>query len=144
MTVNCFENTVHTLAVLREMQKKVYYKVVVIAIVFIFSAAVGDKGMVRSLIEAILPLALVQDAIRFSMYISRLNAISDNFRSFFTSIKDSPFENRQPEAMRYVIEYETTLAWAAMPTESKIFFRLQKQLELDWDELKKDLNIKNQ
>jgi hypothetical protein len=142
LAVNCFENLFHTLTVIKEMQSKVYIKAIVIVLVFVFSAAVGDKGIVRSLIEAILPLVLIQDAIKLSYFISRLENLTDNFKTFFTLIKTTDFNNKEPEAMRYVIEYETILAWASMPTDSKVFYKLQNQLASEWEELKGQYNIK--
>ncbi|MNY50095.1 hypothetical protein D3C86_1855720 [compost metagenome] len=123
------------------MQPKAYVKAVIVVLVFVFSAAVGDKGIVRSIIEAILPLALLQEAVKLSFFILRLENLLDNFRSFFTSIKTSDFVNKEPEAMRYVIEYETTLAWASMPLDTKVFLRLKDQLASDWENLKVEYKI---
>lgn len=141
LAVNCFENVYHTYSVTREMQSKVYSKAVIVVLVFIFSAAVGDKGVIRSLIEAILPLALLQDAIKLSLFISRLETLQDNFKAFFNNVKNSDFNNKEPEAMRYVIEYETTLAWASTPTDSKAFFKLRDKLAREWEELKVEYKI---
>jgi hypothetical protein len=141
--VNCFENTFHTYNIAKEMQKWVYAKAVGVLLVFIFSALVGDKGVVRYLSEAILPLALLQSAIKLSIFVSRLDTLRETFASFFTSIKSSSFEAREPEALKNVITYETTLAWASIPTDSDIFFRMREQLASEWEELKLQYNIKN-
>lgn len=141
LAVNCFENVFHTVSIAREMQAKAYYKAVAVILVFVFSAAVGDKGIVRSLIEAILPLALLQDAIKLSFFISRLETLFDNFKAFFTNIRTGGFNDKEPEAMRYVIEYETTLAWASTPLESDLFLKLQDPLSIEWDKLKLEYNI---
>ncbi|WP_348084338.1 hypothetical protein [Mucilaginibacter sp.] len=141
LSVNCFENAFHTFSIIKEMQAKAYYKAVAVILAFIFSAAVEDKGIVRSLIEAILPLALLQDAVKISFFISRLENLLDNFKSFFTNVRNTDFVNKEPEAMRYVIEYETTLAWASTPTESAVFFAMKDQLALEWDALKAEYKI---
>jgi len=141
LSVNCFENIFHTVSITREMQPKAYVKAVIVVLVFIFSAAVGDKGVVRSIIEAILPLALLQEAIKLSFFILRLENLLDNFKSFFTSIKTSHFVDKEPEAMRYVIEYETTLAWASTPLDTKVFLKLREQLASEWEILKKEYKI---
>ncbi|MGA6119579.1 hypothetical protein [Sphingobacterium anhuiense] len=143
LSVNCFENVFHTFTITREMQSKAYIKAVIVIIVFVFSAAVGDKGIIRSLIEAILPLVLLQDAIKLSFFILRLENLLDNFKLFFTSIKSNGFSDKEPEAMRYVIEYETTLAWASIPLDSKVFFKLKDELASDWELLKDEFNITN-
>ncbi|WP_299289204.1 hypothetical protein [uncultured Mucilaginibacter sp.] len=141
LSINCFENTFHTFNITREMQPLAYLKAGIVIIIFVFSAAVGDKGIVRSLIEAILPITLLQDAAKLSFFTSRLETLFENFKSFFTNIKNSDFDKREPEAMRYVIEYETTLAWASIPLDSNIFLSKRDQLTVDWEELKLEYNI---
>ncbi len=136
LAVNCFENVFHTFYITREMQAKIYGKAITVIILFIFSAAVGDKGIIRSLIEAILPLTLLQDAIKLSYFISRLDKLLDNFKAFFTTLSSTGFANREPEALKYVIEYETTLAWASIPLENKIFYKMKNKLGNEWEELK--------
>jgi len=140
---NCFENSFHTFNIVKQMQNNVYTKAGFVLLIFIFSASVGDKSIVRALIEAILPLSLVQDAIKISVIVTRLESILDNFRIFFSNIKNSSFSNKEPEAMRLVIDYETTLAWASLPLDSKVFLRLQKPLSEEWEILKNEYEIKN-
>ncbi|WP_313155908.1 hypothetical protein [Sphingobacterium multivorum] len=141
LSVNCFENVFHTVSIIREMQTKVYLKAFFVFVIFVFSAVVGDKGIIRSIIEAILPLTILQDAIKLSLFISRLENLLDNFKTFFSSIKSQEFLNKEPEALRYVIEYETTLAWASIPLDSKTFFKHRDSLAKEWDLLKEEYNI---
>lgn len=140
--VNCFENTFHSFNIAKQMQVGVYTKAVVILIIFMFSATVGEKGIVRYLTEAILPLSLVQNAIKLSIFVTRLDSLHETFTSFFTSIRNSSFTDREPEALKNVITYETTLAWASIPLNSKIFFRMKDKLAEDWETLKTEYQIK--
>lgn len=142
LCVNCFENNFHTYNVVRSMQSKIFGKAVIVLMIFIFSASVGDKSTIRTLIESILPLALVQDAIKTSIIITRLEGILDSFKSFFTALKTSTFTNKEPEAMKLVIDYETTLAWASMPTDSAIFLAMRTELALEWEDLKREYQLK--
>jgi hypothetical protein len=141
LCVNCFENVFHTFSIVREMQAGVFLKAFIIAIFFVFSAAVGDKGIIRSIIEAILPLAIIQDAIKIAIFSNRLETTLSNFKSFFSSIKDKPFLDKEPEALKNVIEYETTIAWASIPLDSDVFYKNQDILAKEWDELKKQYKI---
>lgn len=140
--VNCFENTFHTFHIAKKMQIPVYAKASAVFVILIFSATVGDKGTVRSITEAILPLSLIQSAVRQSIFVSKLDQLKEVWSSFFTSIKNDTFENREPEALKNVITYETTLAWASIPLDSKIFFEMQEELAKDWEVLKKEYQIK--
>ena len=140
--VNCFENTYHTFNIAKQMQFSVYAKAVSVLVVFMFSATVGDKGIVRYLTEAVLPLSLIQNAVKLSIFVTRLDTLKETFTTFFTSIKNSGFEGREPEALKNVITYENTLAWASTPLDSKVFFKMQKQLAQEWEILKEEFQIK--
>jgi hypothetical protein len=142
--VNCYENTYHTFAIAKEMQYGTYAKAVVVIIVLMFSATVGDKGIVRYLTEAILPLAAFQSALKLSFFVSRLDTLKETFANFFNSIKDSGFQNREPEALKNVVTYETTLAWASIPLDSKIFLKMREELAKEWEELKQQQHIKQE
>ncbi|MDJ1486415.1 hypothetical protein QNI16_38410 [Cytophagaceae bacterium YF14B1] len=142
LCVNCFENVIHTCAIVKKMQFDAYAKATIIVLIFIFSAIVGDKGVVRSLIEAILPLALVQEAIKLSVFAIRLENLRDHFISFFNSLRNLPFHNQEPEALRYIVDYESVLAWASLPLNSSIFKKLQPILAAEWEELKQLYAIK--
>ncbi|MBC3795034.1 hypothetical protein [Spirosoma utsteinense] len=142
LSVNCFENTYHSFNIAKQMQFAVYSKAVIVLLVFMFSATVGDKGIVRYLTEAVLPLSLIQNAVKLSIFVTRLDSLKETFTTFFTSMKNVNFENREPEALKNVITYETTLAWASMPLDSDIFFKMQEQLAQEWEELKKEFQIK--
>lgn len=139
--VNCFENTFHTSSIAKEMLVGAYAKAIIVLLVLMFSATVGEKGIVRYLTEAILPLAVFQSALKLSSFVSRLEQLKETFATFFTSIKDSSFHDREPEALKNVVTYETTLAWASIPLDSKIFFKMREQLAADWEELKKQYHI---
>lgn len=142
-SVNCYENTFHSYNIVKEMQGWVYGRAALVFLVFVFSAAVGEKSIVRYLSEAVLPLALVQSAIKLAFLMFRLNSLQETFAAFFTSIRDGGFERREPEAVKNIITYETTLAWASTPLSSKIFNKRKDELARQWEELKEQLHIKN-
>ncbi len=141
LTVNCFENTFHTYHIVKLMQKSIYRNALLVLLVFMFSAVVGNKGAVRMIIEAILPLALVQNAIRTIIVVGRLETLLDSFKALFTTLTGTTFASREPEAIKQVIDYETTLAWASLPLDSKLFQVSQTQLATEWDALKSQYSI---
>lgn len=136
LAANCFENTFHTFSILKLMQWAIYRNAAIVGTVFLFSAFIGDKGAARTLIEAVLPLALLQEAVRTAIFINRLENLLDSFRSLFTSIRTSGFQDKEPDAMKHVIDYETTLAWASMPLDSPIFLANRQRLADEWDAIK--------
>jgi hypothetical protein len=140
--VNCFESTFFSYNIAKKMQSSAYAKAILVFLIFVFSATVGDKGTVRYLTEAILPLALIQSAIRLSVFTARLDDLKDTFASFFTSIKNSNFTDREPEAIKNVIRYETTLAWASISLDSDIYNEMNENLSAEWEEMKIQFLIK--
>ena len=142
-SVNCYENTFHSYNIVKDMQAWVYGRAAAVLLVFVFSAAVGEKSIVRYLSEAVLPLALVQSAVKLAFLMFRLNSLQETFAAFFTSVRDGGFEKREPEAVKNIITYETTLAWASTPLDSAIFNKRKDELAQQWEELKTQLHIKN-
>ena len=102
MCVNCFENTLFSSRISKKMESGRYVKALLVFFVFIFTATIGDSGTVRYLTDAILPLSLVQDAIRFYHYSTRLDSTFSNFASFFTSLNGNSkdFSKRHSEALK--------------------------------------------
>lgn len=143
MCVNCFENTHFSLAIAGEMQRSRYLKAVAVFLLFVYTATVGDSGAVRYLTDAILPLSLIQDAIKFYLYITRIEKVHDGFAAFFQSLKGKPreFETRHGEALKLVISYETSLAWSSIKLDSKIFKKLNPSLSQEWEQLKQQYQI---
>jgi hypothetical protein len=52
------------------------------------------------------------------------------------------FDDKTPEAIRSLIDYETTVSWASLPLDSNIFWKYQDELAKDWAQLKKEYTIK--
>ncbi|QRR03084.1 hypothetical protein [Dyadobacter sandarakinus] len=140
-SVNCFENTFHTFNIVKQMQLKTYAKAAVIFAVFMFSATVGEKGMARYLIESILPLSLIQQAIKLAIFVTRLDNLLEVFSTFFSSLRGKDFTDREPEALKNVITYETILAWASIPLDSKVFTKMRDELADEWSQLKISFSI---
>jgi hypothetical protein len=141
LAANCFENTFHTFSVLKLMQWSIYRNASIVCIIFFFTAFIGEKGAARTLIEAVLPIVVLQEAVRTAIFITRLETLLESFRSLFSSIRSNGFHNKEPEAMKHVIDYETTLAWASMPTDSDVFLPNRQRLAQEWNVIKTTFQI---
>jgi hypothetical protein len=143
MCINCFENALFSYTITKRMATSRYIKAGIVFIVFIFTATIGDTGTVRYLTDAILPLSLIQEAIKFYLYTSRLENIYDGFASFFTNLNGqvSDFDRKHSEALKLLITYETTLAWSSIKLDSAIFGELNPSLSHEWELLKQQYNI---
>lgn len=143
MCVNTFENALFSSRVAKDMERPRYYKAAIVIAILIFSATLGDSATVKYITDAILPLALIQDAIRFYFLSSRLESSFTSFAGFFAALSNNPsnFANRHGEALKLVILYEQTLAWSSIKLDSDIFRKLNSSLSQEWALLKHQYQI---
>ncbi|HTB53209.1 MAG TPA: hypothetical protein VK718_10595 [Ferruginibacter sp.] len=142
LCVNCFENSYHTDFIISKMFPKVLFQTLIIVLLFIISAYFGNREIVRMFFELILPLVLIQKLIKMIFFTTKISNVLNSFKLLFNDLMSLKIEDKMPDALRDILEYETTLSWASMPLETKIFNTYQTQLASDWDELKKEYNIK--
>lgn len=143
MATNSFENCFHTQFIVSKMYSKSLWQTIIILILFIISAAVGNKEVVRMFFELALPLILIQKLIKISFFTSRLESILDGFKHLFNDLRTTGFDNKTAEALKHVLDYETALSWASTPTSFKVFLKYKDQLAVDWEELKKEYQVSN-
>lgn len=142
LCVNCFESSVQTSFTIKKMFSKIMLQTIVICLLFIVSAYVGNREVVRMFFELTLPLLLIQKLIKAIFFVSRIDSVVTNFKSLFNSLMTEKIDNKTPEVLRDVLNYETTLSWASLPLESKLFFTYQDQLAQEWGDLKIAYKIK--
>lgn len=143
LAVNSFENCFHTQFVMSKMFAKILPQTILIIIAFLVSAYIGNREVVRLFFELSLPIILVQRLIKAIFFTSRLETILDGFKHLFNDLLKSDIDNKTAEALKHILDYETALSWASMPTSSKIFFKYKDQLAQDWLDLKSQYNIEN-
>jgi hypothetical protein len=142
MAVNCFENSFFSSQVSSRMIAWSWVKVVLIVLIFVFNAAMGEKGVVNLLFQLSLPILLMQQAIRITLFYTRINAIYQSFLRLFNDFKQNGInKNEDPEILKIVLDYQTTLSWGAIPLSDKIFKKNNAQLSRKWNELKVNYNI---
>lgn len=142
LAVNCFENGYHTQFINSKMIRGIITQTIVIVLIFIASAYIGNREIIRMFFELSLPAILIQKLIKALYFSSRMAEVQDRFKSLFNDLMKSGFENKTAESLRDVLEYETALSWASTPLSSKIFKKHQDALATDWAELKKEYQIK--
>ena len=142
LAVNCFENSHHTHFIVSKMTPWAIGETIIIVAIFILSAILGDREIVRLFFELALPAFLINKLVKTLFYKSKIGQVYDRFKTLFNDLKSSELsQNKIAEGLRGIIEYETTLAWASIPLESKIFHRHKEELADDWIELKKHYQI---
>lgn len=142
LAVNCFENGYHTQFIISKMLGGIIAQTVIIILVFIVSAYIGNREVVRLFFELALPAILFQKLIKAIYFSSRMVEVQDRFKALFNDLMQFGFENKTAEALRDILEYETALSWASTPLSSKVFKKYQNKLADEWKELKKEYQIK--
>jgi hypothetical protein len=143
LAVNCFENSYHTQFILSKMLPGIIVQTIIIVLVFISSAYIGNREIIRMFFELSLPTILIQKLIKAIYFSSRMQDVHDRFKSLFNDLMNFGFDNKTPEALRDILEYETALSWASTPLSSKIFWKYKNNLASDWEELKQEYKIKS-
>jgi hypothetical protein len=141
LSTNSFENCFHTQFIVSKMYSKSLWQTIIILILFIISAYIGNREVVRMFFELALPLILIQKLIKISFFTSRLENVLDGFKHLFNDLKTTPFENKTAEALKHVLDYETALSWASTPTSSKVFFKYKDQLAAEWEDIKREYQL---
>jgi len=142
LAVNCFENSFHTQSTISKMLPAIITKTIIIVLLFISSAYVGNREIVRLFFELSLPAILIQKLIKAVYFSSRMTDVHDRFKLLFNDLMKFGFENKTAEALRDILEYETALSWASTPLDSKLFWKYQDELAKEWEELKQEYQIK--
>lgn len=141
LALNCFESSFHTDYTVSKMFPRVLVKNVVIIIIFIVCAFIGEREIIRQFLEIALPVVLLQQLIKITFFSHRIGRVLDDFKILFTDLKNMDFEKKTPQALKDLLEYETTLSWASIPLDSEIFMKHRQTLAKEWEELKQEYNI---
>ena len=142
LAVNSFENCFHTQFVFSKMYPKIMGQTIIIVSLFIVSAYIGNREVVRMFFELALPLILIQKLIKATFFNARLENIFSGFKHLFNDLINTKFEDKTPEALKHILDYETALSWVSAPTSSKTFFKHKESLASQWEDLKKEYQIK--
>ena len=144
LAVNCFKNSCHTQSNISKMLPAIISQTIIIVMIFISSAYIGNREIVRLFFELSLPAILIQKLIKAVYFSSRMIDVQDRFKLLFNDLMKFGFDNKTAEALRDILEYETALSWASTPLSSKIFKKYQNQWATEWEELKQEYQIKSE
>jgi hypothetical protein len=143
LAVNGFENSFFTYNIAKLMLKPIWIKNTIIAIAFISLAIMGYNNVFIMLLQLTLPLLLLSKAIKLTLFVNRINRVYENYRKLFQYLKNNnEKDNKRPEIIINVIEYETTLSWGSVLLDTKIYNSLNSELSKKWEEIKGKYKIK--
>lgn len=97
LAVNCFENSYHSQFIISKMLGNIIFQTVVIILIFIASAYIGNREIIRLFFELALPAILLQKLIKAIYFTSRMSEVQDRFKSLFNDLIQFGFEKRLPK-----------------------------------------------
>ena len=144
MAVNGFENVFFTYKISEKMQKPLWIKNVLISFLFVMVAILGLNNIFVMLLQLSLPFFLLKQAIKQNYFVGQIEQVCENYRKLFDSIKDSKnYDSKIPTMLINLLEYETTLSWANILLDEKIYNSLNPALSADWEKIKLRYKIMN-
>jgi hypothetical protein len=142
LAVNCFENIFFTSQVATKMIVNTWIWTIVVAAIFIGSAALGERQVILMLFQLSLPLLLFQNSIKLTLFSIRMSNLYENFLRLFNDLKGvQDIKVKEPEMIKLVIDYQTTLSWGSLLTNQKTFNKMNPELTKQWVEVKKRYGI---
>jgi len=142
MAVNCFENSFFSTQISGKIITAAWVKFVIVLIIFVFSAALGEQKIVNLLFQLSLPILLFQQALKITLFYLRVSSCYQSFLQLFNDFKQRGNNTGQdPEILKIVLDYQTTLTWGAVPLSDKLFNKYNPTLSRKWNELKATYHI---
>lgn len=142
LSVLTFENSLFTSEIAKRMTYTKWGVTILIALVFIFSAALGNKWLVNDILQIAATGVLIQQAIRLQQFSDRMANIHSDFKALFNDLKDMADKSpKEGEMLRNILNYESTHSWGSILLDSKLFNKLNPELSVKWDRIKQNYNI---
>lgn len=142
LSVLTFENSLFTSEIAKRMTYTKWGVTILIALVFIFSAALGNKWLVNDILQIAATGVLIQQAIRLQQFSDRMASIHSDFKALFNDLKDMTDKSpKEGEMLRNILNYESTHSWGSILLDSKLFNKLNPELSVKWDRIKQNYNI---
>jgi general stress protein CsbA len=142
MAVNGFENSLFTFNIASKMTSKLWIKNIIFAILILAFAVFGYNNAFVLLIQMTLPILLLQQAIKQTLFVYRIKRVFENYRRMFNDLKANlDSKHKRPEIILNVLEYETTITYGAILLDSKIYEKLDPELSIKWTDLKHEYKI---
>lgn len=138
MGVNNFENSFLSKSVSGKMLKPMLLKSALVFTLFLSLALFTDREILTTALQLVFPFTIIQQSIRLFLYYKRINDVFKNYQKIFASTTDG---KKEQLIIHNMTSYETTLAWACLKLDSDIFEKMNPDLSIEWEELKRKYNI---
>ena len=142
MIVNCCENCFFTYNIAKGMLSWIIVKNAFLTIVFIFIAYFGfeNNAIALPILQILLSTLFLTELIHHINFIVKLKTLLERFWNEFSEKHEETqiFQN----AILFLLDYETTLAYNKAPLSNKVYKKLRVKLTKEWEQIKQRYDIK--
>lgn len=143
MAVNGFENSLFTYNIANKMTSSLWLKNILFAILILTFSVFGYNSAFTLIVQLTLPILLLQQAIKHTLFVYRIKRVLENNRRLFNDLKHySDSKHKKPDIILNILDYETTLTYGAILLSSKIYDELNPSISAKWIKMKQEYNIK--
>ena len=138
MGVNNFENSFFSKKVSEKMLRPLLIKSAVVLFLFLALAIFTDREILATVLQLVLPFTILQQTIRLLLYNKRIKDVFKHYQKIFSTTTN---DKKEQLIIHNMTSYETTLSWACIKVDSKLFDEMNDELSKDWEEIKKKYYI---
>lgn len=136
--VNNFENSYFSKTVSSKMLQPMLIKSALVLTLFLALALFTDREILTTALQLVFPFTIIQQTIRLFLYHKRMNDVFKNYQKIFDSTTDG---KKEQLIIHNMTSYETTLSWACIKLNSKIFNKVNDELTPKWEAMKQKYHI---
>lgn len=141
MGVNNFESCFFSYNIAKEDLTRLWIKSIIISLLFIFIGIAGYDKVLIFFIQLTIPIVLLQQSIKHSIFVSRLKNVLDRYRTLFNNLKINKNKKNDAEIIRDILEYEATISWGNILLNESTYKKMNTFLSAEWENLKKEYSI---
>lgn len=141
MGVNNFESCFFSYEIAKKELPCLWVKSASLALIFIFIAICGYNEWLIFIIQLSIPVVLLQQAIKHTLFVSRLKNVLSRYRSLFNGMKNNCNQNCNSEIIRDILEYEAIIAWGNILLDEQTYNKMNASLSDEWINIKEQYSI---
>lgn len=138
MGVNCFENSFFSMNISKKMIAGLTIQCIIVFVVFWLLLMSADKITIATFLQFALPYTIIQQLVIVVIYYFQMESIFNYFKLLFGSAQE---QKKDLLIIHNVINYESTISWAGVVLDDKIFKSNNDKLSEEWEEIKKSHSL---
>ena len=141
MGVNNFESCFFSYNIAKKELPCLWSKTILISLIFITIALCGYDEWLIFIIQLSIPVVLLQQSIKHTLFVSRLKNVLCRYRTLFSGLKKNKSKKNNAEIIRDILEYEAIIAWGNILLNEKTYNKMNATLSSEWEDIKQEYSI---